>query len=112
MSKNGIRVIEAVRELASAQPDYVYGQRICVYVERDSVGEWRPSCLIGQALWSVGLIDEGWIDANNKLHNTQEIRVINRPCGFGFDDNEVNWLGRVQPTTGLRYHMGRSRQNR
>lgn len=60
-------IVDKVREIAAAQPDYVYrpqpdyvyrqGATIptCVYVEPDDDGNLRGSCLIGRALVALGI---------------------------------------------------------
>lgn len=55
MTEIGQKIIAKVREIASADPDFIYRSptgAACLYVHK---GE--PSCLIGQALWQLGLID-------------------------------------------------------
>lgn len=89
MSANGQRVIEAVRAKAAEMPDYVY-EGPCEYV-----GNGKPACLVGHALWSAGLIDEDW-SAENRDINYVNIRGVNRHYGWGFDEAEVSWLLDVQ----------------
>lgn len=52
----GEQIIQAIRDVASEKPDFVYarpeGSSKCMYMH-----EGKPSCLIGQALFKLGVID-------------------------------------------------------
>ena len=63
MSKFGKRLAKEVNRLAAESPDFIYPHEDAVYVLN---GE--PSCLYGQALWNLGLIDESF---ERKLGKTQ-----------------------------------------
>ncbi len=50
-----VDVIAKIRELAAAQPDFVYGQIPCVNVEADDAGNWVGSCIVGRAVIALGI---------------------------------------------------------
>lgn len=92
MSELGQKVIAAVRRHAAENPGFIY-RRIdevvgsaCFYV-RDG----KPDCLIGQALWELGLIDSSFEGTGQ---NRMGIVAISHD--WPFDGGELRWLSRVQ----------------
>lgn len=111
MSVIGQQIIEAVRAHAAAKSDFKYTPipfsgdpedgSSCVYV-----AEGCPSCLIGQALWDTGLIDESieGTDANMQpfsFYNTTLFPVIEN-----LSNEEINWLNKVQRGQDSGYSWG------
>lgn len=88
----GQRVINAVREVAAEDPSYVFTD-VCRYVDQQG-----PACIVGHALWNLGLIDSTFYHdyANDEgidclletLHATTE--------AYEMSENEADWLKRVQ----------------
>lgn len=91
MSEIGQKIIAEVRKVAAANPDYIYerveGSPNCVYV-RDG----KPSCLIGHALWNLGLID---IHLPADL-NYGGIHRLAPELNIWLDDAELTWLMSAQ----------------
>lgn len=93
MSVIGENLIRLVRQYAAETPDRIYkapdgpGGR-CVYVH-----EGQPSCIVGKALWSAGIIGPGYEfnDDNNK-----SIAQIFVRLGLALDKDEVDWLRNIQ----------------
>lgn len=94
MSGMGGQLITAIREVAADSPDFIYSKPAdyfrskCVYVV-----DGKPSCLIGHAVWNLGLIDSslersGYNDCSaEELVNHLEMDV---------DGRELRWLEVVQ----------------
>ncbi|MBO0676915.1 hypothetical protein JRC04_05520 [Mycolicibacterium sp. S2-37] len=125
MSEIGEKLIAAVRQAAAENPDFVYkvpelldedGNTYldeygdvatvdgCVYVANGA-----PSCIVGHALWSEGLIDAAFDRLNNdsiaalagffyNYHNKTYAanKVVKLPGLEGLDEAEIRWLGNVQ----------------
>jgi hypothetical protein len=54
-------VLEAMGEIVTEHGrDYVYPADLCMYVDYNTVGELRPSCLIGQVLIRLGVVGVGF----------------------------------------------------
>lgn len=106
MSELGQQIIAKVREIAAEQPDFVYheppGAVSCVYVH-----DGRPSCIIGQALWALGLIDAtlehdetpvlqpGTVYSPAKPNKVTS-RDLFKHLGIEVDTEEAKWLRAVQ----------------
>lgn len=96
MSELGQRLIEEVRMVAAKNPDFVYDEPTdacgigqgCAYVHNG-----RPSCLIGQAMWNLGMIDASLEDCLDSNHCA--IRFFPRIVAT-LDDDEIEWLTKVQ----------------
>ncbi len=98
MSEIGQKIIAAVRDVAAKNPSFIYlnaalmgaDGNFCVYVK-----DGDPSCLIGQALWKLGLIDAALeADDFNAVGADDLLRSL--PIGDSLDPNEIEWLTRVQ----------------
>lgn len=93
-SELGEKIINAVREAAAKAPDFVYNRETplgkCIYVKNG-----QPSCLVGHALWAVGLIDA---DTEGFSWNDDEISTVVAQSEWGkqLTDGEVGWLEIVQ----------------
>ena len=91
MSEDGQKLIAAVRAVAAEQPDLVYTDA-CQYVVKDGPGEYRPGCLIGHALWRLGMIDSFWYGDSSR--NISQITALTKE--FRLDTEEAYWLGVAQ----------------
>lgn len=85
MSEKGAAIIAAIREVAAESPDFVY-KGMCQYVVNG-----QPGCLVGHALWRLGLIDEGI-----ERYNTNDLKIKAFDLAWAFDRAELAWLGHVQ----------------
>lgn len=92
MSETGEKVIAKVRELVVANPDFIYesplGEGSCV-----NVYEGKGSCLIGQALFDLGIIDAS-IETDRV--NGSGIYSVIRKFELDISEPEANWLATVQ----------------
>ncbi|SIL73749.1 Uncharacterised protein [Mycobacteroides abscessus subsp. abscessus] len=109
MSLIGENLIRTVRRIAAANPDFVYeaqpdpvfpGGRLCRYVHN---GE--PSCLIGKALWELGLINSVF-ETNAK--NVSAFGQIYKGLGLALDHWELDWLIEVQRAQDFQTAWGRA----
>lgn len=95
MSDTGQKIINEVRLVAAANPDFVYeppDDEGCVYV-RDG----EPSCLIGHALWRLGYIDaELERHREGPNHNWDGAPDLLDHLGLHLDDSESEWVAVVQ----------------
>lgn len=107
MSVLGQQLIDIVRDKALEQPDFVYQQidGVCFYV-RDK----KPSCLIGQALWQVGMIDASLEDSPLNL-NYETLGGLADYFGWNIDYHELKWLRKVQRYQDTNYRWGAAVQN-
>ncbi len=99
MSELGQKIIAETRKVAAGNPDFVY-QKIsgaCKYVRNGN-----PDCIIGHALWNVGLIDADcpW-DGYGVSSISNVIRDVD--WGKGLDSDEVGWLSIVQDSQDTGY---------
>lgn len=83
MSELGQKLIELVREAAEERPDMCMNGG-CVYVRNG-----QPRCLIGQALWKAGLINESFESTRN---NTLILGAITSSLELALDQEELDWL--------------------
>ncbi len=92
MTVLGQHLISAVRARAAENPDYIYkspfGHGTCAYVH-----DGCPSCLIGQALWDLGLIDASF--AGTSGNYLPFFSVVDH-LGLVLDPEERKWLREVQ----------------
>lgn len=92
MSVIGQRLIYAVRDLAEANPLFVYtppgGHATCKYVH-----EGKGSCIVGQALLNLGLID---IDIEQTVDNGAAIAGLLMRLEINLAATERRWLSVVQ----------------
>lgn len=54
MSETGQQIIAEIRKVAAERPDAIVDLGGCVYIDRRG----NPSCLVGHALFNLGLLDE------------------------------------------------------
>lgn len=95
----GEQLQEKVREIAAERPDYVYRGNgavgklgRCVYV-RDG----QPSCLIGHALWGLGLIDATLEQrGSGQGDNTGDIHSLADTLNLDIDSDSLDWLSQAQ----------------
>lgn len=82
------QLIKHVRDLAEANPNYVYDQTPCRYLVNK-----EPSCIIGQAAHKAG-VELAELEAwdNSKADSTASC-VLPR---IGVDGPGLDWLDRVQ----------------
>lgn len=92
MSDIGQKIIDKVREIAAAQPEFVYvppgGPGTTCYYVLDGEG----SCIIGRALFALGLIDNS-IPFDD---NTLTVGALFNTLGIEVDGEEGIWLREVQ----------------
>lgn len=102
MSVLGQQLISAVRAHAAEKPDHIYkspyGHGTCVYVY-----DGCPSCLIGQALWDLGLIDASF--AGTAGNHVPFFSVVDH-LGLVLDPDERKWLREVQYHQDARHSWG------
>lgn len=91
MSEIGSQIIDAVRIIAARNPLFVYHDNggFCEYV-RDG----QPSCLIGRALWELGLIDATMEDIPQNCSGAKEL--LTDQLALQLDLDELHWLDLVQ----------------
>lgn len=87
MSEIGQKLIAETRKVATENPDFVY-EGVCQYVDGG-----KPACLIGHALWNLGLIDEA---LERQSVNDDGVRFITNHLEIALDDSEESWLTRTQ----------------
>lgn len=94
MSTLGQKLIYEARRVAAANPDFVYAKvpegyaKRCVYLQ-----DGCPSCIIGHALWNVGLINEEFKGDNLALSDIGHVVLHYQ---WHLDVGEIEWLYRVQ----------------
>lgn len=89
MTQQGQAIIQAVRDVAAGNPLHVYGTGNCVYVRQG-----LPACLIGRALWNLGLIDgslEGLM-----VNGARAGELVEGRLGIALSQDESFWLERAQ----------------
>ena len=103
MSDIGQQIIAKIREHAAADPNFVYvlpgDSPACLYVH-----EGAPSCIVGQALWDLKLIDasieldttEIPDDIYESRPNTAGSATLLEHLGIGVDSDESRWIREVQ----------------
>lgn len=95
MSELGKKIIAEVRKVAAEKPDFEY-RGVCRYVV-----DAQPGCLVGHALWNLGLIDEDFErhPANDEdVDYVAEYLAYKRNVCDDFDSQELDWLSRAQHT--------------
>lgn len=94
MSELGQKLIAEVRRVAAENPDFIYprdisgGVKSCVYIK-----DGCPSCIIGHALWNIGLIDAKFKGDHMAL---SDIGHVILQYGWGIETGEIEWLHKVQ----------------
>lgn len=87
MSEIGQKLIAETRKVAAERSDFVY-QGFCQYVDGG-----KPACLIGHALWNLGLIDES---LEFRSVNEDCVRFVANDLNIALDDSEEDWLMNTQ----------------
>lgn len=91
MSDLGCQLIAEVRKVAADNPLFQYyngEDESCKYISNGG-----PDCLIGHALWNIGLIDADW---QGDRQSRSDIRNIVEWAEWELDASEVDWLAHVQ----------------
>lgn len=92
-------VVAKVREIAAADPDFVYtpptGTSRCVYVETNPDGSLCPSCIIGRALVALG-VDLAELHASDRAGTTTLAGVMVVRFATDSDPVALRWLRHVQ----------------
>lgn len=97
MSSHGDRLVQEVKRIAEANPDFVYQRPPgsgCVYVH-----DGRPSCLIGRALWNLGAIDadfENAVDDRARRVNQFGVMGLLELLGLSLSSDESVLLMTIQ----------------
>lgn len=99
MSELGEQIIQAVRDIADERSIYTHGGP-CRYVF-----DGEPACLVGHALWRVGLIDA---DFERSCWNREGVIDLldGEALGVKCDWPELQWLGAVQDAQDARIAWG------
>lgn len=84
----GDRLVAEVIRIAKESPDRVYGGRYCAYVL-----DGEPSCLVGRALWNLGLIDAS-IEGTER--NGETIDYVADVLELDITQEQSDYLYRVQ----------------
>ena len=98
MSEFGQKLIEETRRVAAERADFVFDGD-CLYV-----CDGEPACLLGHALWNLGVIDSALeisyihISAGERLgsNNNVAIRDLADKLGLCMDESEFAWLEDAQ----------------
>jgi len=85
----GNDVVQQIRDIAAQQPERRYDDS-CVYVI-DSIDGPQPGCIVGHALWALGLADETWL---GKKDNRSA--VLRLPLALDWAHEDTVWVQRVQ----------------
>lgn len=102
MSEIGWQLIAAVRSAAARDPyrvDASAGRGGCQYVRNG-----QPSCIIGEGLWALGLIDASLESLGGTPVPLSDFVPLNadlapslfRHLGLELDEDEIGWLAMVQ----------------
>lgn len=97
MSEIGQKLIAQIREIAAANPDYVYERPPSA--DPDSPGSCRyvyngqPSCIVGHAAWNLKLIDATF---EQNRDNTADVTGLVDALSLEVDDEERYWIDYAQ----------------
>lgn len=110
MSELGQKLIEIVRRKAAENPGFTYTSPIpdstsCWYVH-----DGKPSCLIGQALWEAGLIDDTIDEDDNSSSFRHLLRYKGGVHSWHVEHDEANWLALAQSWQDKKYPWGHAVQ--
>lgn len=94
MSAQGKLIIQAVRAAAARNLLHVF-QGQCLYVKNGC-----PACLIGHAMWDLGLID-GTLEES--AHNEDGVDFLLGDLGVELDERELHWLESAQAAQDSHY---------
>jgi len=103
MSELGQKIIAEVRAKAAADPEYLYPRTEaggCSYLRNG-----QPSCIVGHALWNLGLIDAQW--KGDDLGISDISHIINHE-GWELTIGEIDWLSKVQDNQDNGWPWGQS----
>lgn len=101
MSEFGQQLIEETKKVAANNPDFVYKkERGCVYVRNG-----QPSCLIGHALWNLGLIDASLETCSDNESGVEEIIDA---LHLNVDGDEQVWLDNAQSSQDIGKSWGQA----
>lgn len=116
-------VVAEVRRLAAESPEKiyrvedrtvidevnkVYGATMCFNVQKNADGEWEGSCIIGKALFNLGVTGEMFESAGaiplgiggtvEALRNGEYVQFTSNgePVEYVYEDQHINWMGNVQ----------------
>ncbi|AAN01683.1 hypothetical protein P755_gp071 [Mycobacterium phage Quink] len=107
----GQKIITKIREIAAEKPDFVYQPPVndyadhCVYVHGG-----QPSCIVGQALWKLGIIGPSLEVDRTRIDDTEPgsgrglesspnragSRGLLRYLGLEVSPEEDDWIRAVQ----------------
>ncbi|QXN74629.1 hypothetical protein SEA_JETAIME_68 [Mycobacterium phage JeTaime] len=107
----GQKIITKIREIAAEKPDFVYQAPVndcadyCVYVHGG-----QPSCIVGQALWKLGIIGPSLEVDRTRIDDTEPgsgrglesspnragSRGLFRYLGLEVSPEEDDWIRAVQ----------------
>lgn len=102
MSELGQKIIAEVRKAAEDRPEYVCPK---VFDQCEYIRDGGPSCIVGHALWNVGLINPSWEGDDWGDSSIKNVIAIE---GWPLTIGEINWLSRVQESQDDGYPWGRS----
>jgi hypothetical protein len=92
MTVTAAQIISEIRAVAAEQPGYMYLAYHCLYVER-SGDVVVPSCIVGHALWRLGVIDEKFYFSS---HNDEAVIPTLHMLGIRATRQQLRWLETVQ----------------
>lgn len=102
MSEWGAKIIEETRKVATDNPNFLY-EGVCRYVI-----DGRPACLIGHALWNLGLINDTF-DATGS--NGCTAYGVLEHLGLDVTEFEKDWLACAQSFQDSKHTWGDSVQS-
>ncbi|BCP41399.1 hypothetical protein MINTMi27_14920 [Mycobacterium intracellulare] len=93
MSEHGEALIREVRRIAAANPDFVYSNSLCQYIDNDNGG---GSCIMGQALFNLGYLATP--DRRDRVLDLEGKAISEVLLGLEIevDTGEGYWLNEVQ----------------
>ncbi|QAY06595.1 hypothetical protein SEA_COOKIES_65 [Mycobacterium phage Cookies] len=119
----GQKIITKIREIAAEKPDFVYQAPVndcadyCVYVHGG-----QPSCIVGQALWKLGIIgpsletdrtriedpEPGCTASEGNTPNQSGSHGLLKYLGLEVSPEEGFWIRAVQQNQDCRFAWGES----
>lgn len=101
MSEIGQKIIAEIRRVAAENPDIRVPGEACVYVDVSHEKEqWEPRCLVGQALFALGLLDELLPDPFEEYGpgawNETAFDHMYHSIAPGMEQAEVAWVRKAQ----------------
>lgn len=90
MTATGESIIKAVRSIAAERPSHAYAQADgCAYVLNG-----KPACLIGHALWNLGLLGPSIEDLRWNIMGIDSL--LDDKLDIPVGSEEMGWLSLVQ----------------